>query len=339
MGCFAGARCVEMTGVAKPPDGSFGNLVEMAPAEGYRGHAIRLKAAVRVQGPGTQALMWLRVDRADGLTLSLDNIGDRPITSSAWNHYETLVGAPEDALKIVFGVRLHGPGKAWVDNFSLETIGELTAQGPRSLTAQGLRNLTAFTKLYGYVRFFHPSDQATATDWQRFPVDGVRAIESAVDDAEIASRLTALFRPVAPTVELNPSSAQPPSASPPTDATREWIRIDYVGVKLPEGTTPNGRGVYRSTRIKAPAKTPPRPPFIAELVPGLFVSVPLTLPTGPDSTLPHLPKLPAPPLAPQPPTDRVIEPAGVVVAWNILQHLHPYFDVVEAAWPAELPKA
>jgi hypothetical protein len=41
---------------------------------------------------------------------------------------------------------------------------------PRPLTDQGLTNLTALTRLIGYVRFFHPSDQAAgplAALWTR----------------------------------------------------------------------------------------------------------------------------------------------------------------------------
>ncbi|HXU32474.1 MAG TPA: hypothetical protein VN851_18050, partial [Thermoanaerobaculia bacterium] len=39
---------------------------------------------------------------------------------------------------------------------------------PRPVTEQGLANLTALTRLIGYVRYFHPSDQAAAlsnADW------------------------------------------------------------------------------------------------------------------------------------------------------------------------------
>jgi len=37
---------------------------------------------------------------------------------------------------------------------------------------QVIRNLRAFSKLYGYVRFFHPSDEAAAIDWERFAIYG-----------------------------------------------------------------------------------------------------------------------------------------------------------------------
>jgi len=37
---------------------------------------------------------------------------------------------------------------------------------------QRLENLQAFTHLYGYVRYFHPSDEARPIDWDKFAVYG-----------------------------------------------------------------------------------------------------------------------------------------------------------------------
>jgi hypothetical protein len=48
---------------------------------------------------------------------------------------------------------------------------------PRPLTERGLTNLTALTRLIGYVRFFHPSDQAAGlanADWDALPAPGWR---------------------------------------------------------------------------------------------------------------------------------------------------------------------
>jgi hypothetical protein len=33
-------------------------------------------------------------------------------------------------------------------------------------------NLNAFAKAYGYVKYFHPSDEASGTDWNRFAIYG-----------------------------------------------------------------------------------------------------------------------------------------------------------------------
>ena len=48
------------------------------------------------------------------------------------------------------------------------TPGHAGAYGDPSGTT--IENLLAFAKLYGYVRYFHPSDAASSIDWERFAV-------------------------------------------------------------------------------------------------------------------------------------------------------------------------
>ena len=63
---------------------------------------------------------------------------------------------------------------------------------------RGLANLTAFAKLYGYVRFFHPSDQAAAADWETIAIEGARKVERAKTPAGLIARLREIFQPIAP---------------------------------------------------------------------------------------------------------------------------------------------
>ena len=45
-------------------------------------------------------------------------------------------------------------------------VTRVAVAGDAPLSPRGLENLIAFTRLLGYIRHFHPSDQAAATDWQ-----------------------------------------------------------------------------------------------------------------------------------------------------------------------------
>ena len=36
--------------------------------------------------------------------------------------------------------------------------------------------------------------------------------------------------------------------------------------------------------------------------------------------------------------DRATRLAAVALAWNVLQHFYPYFDVVQTDWPGALPQ-
>ncbi len=59
----------------------------------------------------------------------------------------------------------------------------------------------AFVKSYGYLRFYHPSDEGATLDWDRFAAYGAgRVLEES--PGELADRLDALFRPIAPTAEF-----------------------------------------------------------------------------------------------------------------------------------------
>lgn len=70
------------------------------------------------------------------------------------------------------------------------------------MNKQTLQNFRAFTKLYGYIRFFHPSDEAASIDWDKFAVYGFERVEKARDDNELKAQLLELFLPIAPAIEI-----------------------------------------------------------------------------------------------------------------------------------------
>ena len=65
-----------------------------------------------------------------------------------------------------------------------------------------VENLIAFAKLYGYVRYFHPSDECSAVDWNRFVHHGVNEVLQIRDTMELLQKLRSLFLPLAPTMQL-----------------------------------------------------------------------------------------------------------------------------------------
>lgn len=114
----------------------------------------------------------------------------------------------------------------------------------RSTTVQ---NVQAFAKLYGYVRYFHPSDAASAIDWEDFAVHGVRRVKGAADREELRERLEHLFSPIAPTMQLYPTTSEPPAPPDvltPSDTTGlNLVAWQHRGVGL------GNRGPYRSVRL------------------------------------------------------------------------------------------
>ena len=126
---FEGTSAARIDASAVEPSGNlFGNLVQSVDATPYREKRVRYRAAVKVAEAdgGGRAQLWLRVDLASaGGTPRMgffDNMGDRPIASSEWQHYEIVGDIAVDAQAIVFGVMALGKCVVLVDDASLEVV-------------------------------------------------------------------------------------------------------------------------------------------------------------------------------------------------------------------------
>ncbi|HVG43269.1 MAG TPA: hypothetical protein VM890_01025, partial [Longimicrobium sp.] len=199
-----GKQCARLSGKPQPGEGKppFGNLMQSIDAKPYRGKHVRFRAAVRVEGT---AALWMRVDRADKQLGFFDNMNDRPIRSAEWAYYEITGAIAPDAEVLNVGMMVQQEGRAWLDDVTLETVKvEVRSAPPRAVTPRGLENLVAFTRLLGIVRHFHPSDEAAGANWDAIAVEGAEAVEGATDAAELAARLSEVFLPVAPSLQVFP---------------------------------------------------------------------------------------------------------------------------------------
>jgi len=96
------------------------------------------------------------------------------------------------------------------------------ARAQQSLTKQQEKNLAAFARLFGYVRYFHPSDEAQTISWPMLATKGSRQMLAVQNDAELIKTLNDLFQPLGPTIRVFPTSQpvkfdraalQPPAAA------------------------------------------------------------------------------------------------------------------------------
>lgn len=69
-------------------------------------------------------------------------------------------------------------------------------------TSTRVKNLTAFTRLWGYVKHFYPSDEAQEIDWDSFAVYGSQYVIKARDNDELSRSLSELFQPIVPELVL-----------------------------------------------------------------------------------------------------------------------------------------
>jgi hypothetical protein len=118
------------------------------------------------------------------------------------------------------------------------------AAGARPTTQETVANLRAFAKLYGYVRFFHPSDEASQIDWDRFAIYGAGRVRNCASEKELEQVLNQLFLPLAPSLQVLRATAAPRSVRLPADtAGLKAVAWRHEGVML--GDRPN---IYRSLR-------------------------------------------------------------------------------------------
>lgn len=347
-GGASGAKAALLAPIAGVANAApFGNLMQSIDAAPYRGKWIRVRASLKVgRGTGPRAQLWLRVDRPGGTMGFFDNMMDRPVRAKEWTPVEIDADVSDDAATLNFGLLLLGDGEALIDDVSI-VAGEKVAtriEPARPVDARGLANLTAFARLFGYVRHFHPSDQAAAAKWDVVAVDGVRAIESAANPAELASKLRAIFEPLAPTVQIYVTGHPPATDRLPRVGDRDDVQVVFW---RHTGFGQKGNQLYHSDRVR---KDPPRgnvpkglhdprQPFEIDLGGGISARIPLAVFADASGTLPKSDAQPAPPLMKFSGDDRAARLADVVLLWNVLQHFYPYFDVVKTDWPAVLPKA
>ncbi|MDN3647180.1 S41 family peptidase [Pontixanthobacter aestiaquae] len=347
----AGSASVRIESQGVIDAGKFGTITRALDVTALRGRKIRLTGMARVDSPAPKhAGFWLRVDRPGGQSGFFDNMGDRPITSGAWQSYSIEGDVAADANQIVFGFLVQGQGKAWVDDFAVEDIGPMdlphfegvgTPVGPTRdgsvegdvaaapVTDRGVTNLQALARVYGLVRWFHPSDQAAEADWGRFLIGAIPRVEGAETSTELATTLAELFQPVAPAVRINEIGD---AFTVPLYASTRHLQWTYHGFPSPLSRA------YSSERMEVPAaKTPSE---IAEnITEKIAIFLPLSVPI--DDSGSTIPKRDTPAVESGKPEgwlpaghDRTTRIAGIVSAWAMFDHFYPYWDVVDTDWDA-----
>ena len=338
----SGARAALLARDLEVKQAGFGNLMQSVDAAPFRGRRVTYRASVRT-APGSRAQLWMRVDRTGGGRGFFDNMGDRPIMSPSWSEYRIEGNVDMDASAIYFGVFLTGEGKAWIDAASIDSA-PLTVRPPappRALGDRGRDNVVAFTRLLGYVRYFHPSDEAARADWDAFTIASIDAVEVTATPQELAQALQRLFAPLAPTLRVF-AGTQPslPAELQRSPAVRAAVTWKHRGLGLRQGP------VYASERVVTPisaAAIPagvadPAAPLVIDLGRGVKASVPIALWGDGTGTLPRAAAPPATPAAglSTSAADRATRLASVAIAWNVFEHFYPYFDDVRTDWRTSL---
>lgn len=220
-------------------------------------------------------------------------------------------------------------------------------------------NLVVFTKLVGYIRYFHPSDVAAETDWDEFTMAHIETVEAAKTPEELVKILSTLFAPYTPTVQIYMDDHAPVfNIKPPEDVDRlyvvQWLHTPIYGE--PDGFVPAptlmrqqviegeiSDFIFESEvygTISIPFNSPDEP-YVAKLGQGISASIPLSLYADNTGTLPHMSRppqirLPFFPVV----TNRSTRLAVIIKTWNHFQHFYPYWDIIhQVDWERALVDA
>ena len=139
------------------------------------------------------------------------------------------------------------------------SMSAMYAQSP----PQQVQNLRAFAKAYGYVKYFHPSDEATTVDWNRFAAYGAEKVKSAKNMGELRDAMNELFLPVGPSLRFHLTSEKNGTSVPSFKEVKDLVAWQHLGDGL---DTERRNSVYFSIRTNI------------DMPKGSFCPVTLTLP-------------------------------------------------------------
>lgn len=224
-----------------------------------------------------------------------------------------------------------------------------------SSNSGNVENLRTYAKAYGYIKYFHPSDEASQIDWVKFSAYGSAQVEKCKTNEQVVATLNNLFRPIAPSVRFLISKNKPEydlkMITP--DNTLEY-RLTYwqhqgvgFGMKM--------KGVYKSVRVNGGSNPGEGKIFDSQPVFGwiitkeigdqIYCQVPLVLYRNDKNTFPQADSLAFKQLKTE--IEKFdynhdmlsLRLGNVINVYNVFQHFYPYFDVVNVKWDNELTKA
>ena len=82
----------------------------------------------------------------------------------------------------------------------VKTSAQNDIQESQAQQQEKVNNLKVFAKAYGYVKYFHPSDEASKIDWNSFAAYGANEILKSNNRNDVIATLNNLFKPIAPGV-------------------------------------------------------------------------------------------------------------------------------------------
>ena len=241
----------------------------------------------------------------------------------------------------------------------------ISCQGQSIVGVNNIENIKTFARLYGYARWFHPSDETQEIDWDKFAILGIQKIENIKSTKELRDTLFTLFSPIVQGLQIyevdSPEQFDPDVLL--SDALEmKPIAWQHHGVYLDKRAN-----IYKSVRTNKKNEVYNRKsdlfkvsqinytgsmfdciPQFGEIIKesignNLICVVPITLLTDGFSTYPKTEislfsrlKSELDNIEINDGFNTLVNLASIVIFWNVFQHFFPYFDVIDTDWEKAL---
>lgn len=184
--------------------GLSGSAVQIFDATPYLGKKIRfssyVRADVKEESYGGFYIAEQTVRNKFPFTHSNQ---DDPIVLDNWKQYTVEYTVTPDAHAIYIGLYLKGKGKVWIDDIKIEILDQVqNIEMPSPVSASKAKDLLSFAKSYGYVKFFHPSDEIEKLDIETYLYNGIKEIEKANSMQEVFKVIDSRINRIAPSAKL-----------------------------------------------------------------------------------------------------------------------------------------
>lgn len=223
-----------------------------------------------------------------------------------------------------------------------------------SLIAQHLTSLEVYktyAKVWGYVRFFHPSDEVATLKAERFAYYNVAKLQNLHDAKALRDTLTSIFKPIAPSIQFYLKGENPQIL--PIYTNQDSLQLvfwQHQGLGL-NNFYDQDQNNYKSIHVNSWKDTifsnyPKYGEVIEkEISANLFCTIPLALYKSKTGTLPktdfnkyqsltkNLDSLQIDTLTGN---SQAVRIANVIIYWNTLNYFYPYFAEVGLNWETEL---
>ncbi len=184
----------------------YGILLQSFPAEIYKNKRIRFTSDIKVDAD-ENSFANLYLSYSVGESEKVYELVNVPMGTKSWKTYKISTTIPDYAKNVTVGIYFVGKGSAHFDNVELIMLGSANDGNspPFPIVEKEMDNMMAFLRLYGYVRYFHPSDQGINVDWEKFVINGLEYVEKIDKSIELAFALEQFFKPIAPLVKVFPT--------------------------------------------------------------------------------------------------------------------------------------